>query len=197
MVQALEAQGRAQVERGEFEAGFALLQRALVMRRGQSEMPQADPSSAAAKQVAGYVRDPMRRGMLFTRPGDVFMMDPDGTHEIRVTHSPEHWNDHPAWASDGLHVLLSRFVGGDRDDRPDDRGRCEASYSSPRRRPGWNDMVPVPLDDGVVFERIDPAEEGELLLRPTGRIRSAPAHSRWSDHDPAPVPGGGAAGIRE
>ena len=188
--QALETEGRARVERGELETGFALLQRALVVRRGQSKMPQADPSSAAAKQVAGYVHDPMRRGMLFTRPGDVYMMDPDGTHELRVTHSPEHWNDHPEWASDGIHILLSRFVGGDRTialTTVDGAGIVQLTAPPP----GWNDLVPVPLDDGVVFERLNPENEASFYfvrLDGSGLRRLTPG---GGNHDPAPLPEGG------
>lgn len=189
MVQALESQGRAQVERGDRETGFALLQRALVMRRARTRVPPPDSSSAAARQVAGYVRDPMHRGMLFTRPGDVFMMDPDGTHELRITHSPEHWNEHPAWAADGVHVLLSRFEGGDRTIAMTTAdGASIVQLTAPP--PGWNDMVPVPLGDGVVFARMNPASEmgfyfvrldgsGLRALTPTGR-----------NHDPAPDPAG-------
>jgi Tol biopolymer transport system component len=188
LVRTLEEQGRAKVERGEREAGFALLQRALVIRRKQWDTLRVDTASAAARQVAGYVRDPMRRGMLFERPGDVFMMDPDGTHELRVTHSPEHWNEHPSWASDGLHVLLSRFVGGDRTIALTtvDGARMIQLTAPP---PGWNDMVPVSLGDGAVFQRMSPAQEATLYfvkLDGTGLRRLTPG---GRINDPAPVPG--------
>lgn len=188
MAQTMETQGRAQVERGEREAGFALLQRALVMRRGKAPLPEADPASPAAAQLDRYLHDPMRRGMLFTRPGDVFLMDPDGTHELRITHSPEHWNEHPVWASDGRHVLLSRFVGGDRTIAiATVDGANMVQLTAPP--PGWNDMVPVPLDDGVVFERLDPAGSASFYfvrLDGTGLRRITPG---GHEHDPAPIPG--------
>jgi len=185
----MEAEGRARVERGELEVGFALLQRSLGMRRGQTTLAQADPSSPAAKQLAGYLHDPMRRGMLFTRPGDVFMMDPDGTHELRVTHSPEHWNDHPEWASDGVHVLLSRFVNGDRAIAVTTvDGASMVQLTSPP--PGWNDYVPVPLDDGVAFQRVSPDGVSSFFfvrLDGSGLRRLTPGNR---DHDPAPTPDG-------
>ena len=188
LVQTLEAEGRARVGRGELEAGFALLQRALVIRRSQTKMPEANPASAAARQLAGYVHDPMHRGMLFTRPGDVFMIDPDGTHEIQVTHSPEHWNDQAVWASDGRHVLLSRFVGGDRTIAMTTiDGASMVQLTAPP--PGWNDMVPVPLDDGVAFQRASPAGEANFYFVGLDGSGLRRLTSGGRDRDPAPVPG--------
>ena len=189
VAQTLEAEGRARVERGDEEAGFELLQRALVMRRPRQSVPQTDPASPAAKQVAAYARDPMHRGILFTRPGDVFMMDPDGTHEVRITHSPEHWNDHPSWASDGLHVLLSRFIGGDRTIvMTTADGASMVQLTAPP--PGWNDMVPVPVDGGVAFERMSPTEKTSyyfVRVDGTGLRRLTPGEH---DHDGAAFPKG-------
>jgi hypothetical protein len=191
LARSLEAEGRARVQRGDEEAGFALLQRALVMRRAAMKVSPADTTSAAAKQIAAYARDPLHRGMLFTRPGDVFMMDADGTHELRVTHSPENWNDHPSWAGDGTHVLLSRFIGGDRTIAMTTAdGASFVQLTAPP--PGWNDVVPVAVGGGIVFERMTPppAEQASFYfvrLDGTGlrRLTFGP-----HDHDPAPFPDG-------
>jgi len=189
VAQTLDAEGRARVEHGDDEAGFELLQRALVMRRARQGVSQADPASPAAKQVAAYARDPMHRGILFTRPGDVFMMDPDGTHEVRVTHSPERWNDHPSWASDGLHILLSRFVDGDRTIAMTTAdGASMVQLTAPP--PGWQDMVPVPVEGGVAFERMRPTEKTSyyfVRVDGTGLRRLTPGEH---DHDGASFPDG-------
>ena len=189
IVQSLESEGRARVEEGDEAAGFALLQRALVMQRARMSVPQADTASAAMKQVAEYAREPMHRGMLFTRPGDVYMMDPDGTHEVQITHSPENWNDHPSWAGDGQHILLSRFIGGNRAVvMISADGASMVQLTAPP--PGWHDMVPVAVEGGVAFERISPAEKFSFYfvrLDGTG-LRRLTLEGR--ERDPAPIPGG-------
>src|SRR5439155_12615829 len=55
--------------------------------------------------------------------------------------------------------------------------------------PQWNDFVPLALDDGVVFERMNPADEASLwFVRLDGTdLRRLTASGRI--HDPAPVPG--------
>jgi tRNA A-37 threonylcarbamoyl transferase component Bud32 len=187
--QLIDAAGRARVVLGEHVTGFALLQEALMIRRGHASSSRADSSSAAAQQVAGYAHDPMHRGMLFTRPGDAFMMDPDGTHEIRVTNSPESWNNQPAWSTDGLHVLLSRSVGGDRAifvTTAD--GADMVQITAPPS--GWKDEMPVALGDRVAFVRTSPA--GDFSIYAVGvdgsGLRRLTQGGR--DNDPAPVPGG-------
>jgi hypothetical protein len=60
-------------------------------------------------------------------------------------------------------VLLSRFVDADRTIALTTvDGASMIQLTTPP--PGWNDMVPVALDDGVVVERMSAAEEGTLYF---------------------------------
>ena len=63
--------------------------------------------------------------------------------------------------------------------------------------PGWNDLVPVPLDDGVVFERMSPAEEAIFYFVRLDGSGLRALTSVVAIHDPAPLPGGAAPGVRE
>ncbi|HTK48269.1 MAG TPA: protein kinase [Gemmatimonadaceae bacterium] len=190
IVQTMELAGRGRVERGELEAGFALLQRALVMRRGEADgaAGRGASPSASARPVPSPAHAPTQRGMLFTRPGDVFLMHPDGTHETRITHSPESWNDHAAWASDGMHILLSRAVGGDRAIFVTSVDGSEmVQLTAPP--PGWKDEVPVPLDDGVAFVRTSPAGHADIYDVAADGSTISRLTTEGRVHDPAPVPG--------
>jgi hypothetical protein len=145
----LEAAGRTYVRLGDEERAFALLQEALIVRTRPDEASR--PVIALASPVSPVA--PAR--LLFNRPGDVYMMDADGTNEVRITNSPQAWNEAPAWAPDGKRILLSRDVAGARAIfvvNPDSGDM----YQLTAPPPGWHDAIPVALANGVVFKRSDP-----------------------------------------
>jgi tRNA A-37 threonylcarbamoyl transferase component Bud32 len=188
--QLLEAAGRVEVGIGEQQRGFALLQQSLVIRRQQAGIPSVDSVSPVAMQVARYAQDGMRRGMLFSRPANVFLMDPDGTHEIPITNSLEAWSDHPSWARDGKRVLFSRGISDSRAifiTAVDDAKFTQITAPPP----AWKDELPVPLGDAhVAFVRIDPSGDARICainLDGTGFTEITPGPH---DDDPAPFPAG-------
>ena len=159
----LAAAGDAQVALGEIEKGSALLQDALRLRRTVTPPLAADTTSKAAIQVARYMREGMHRGMLFTRPGDVHMMDADGTHQISITHSPANWANGPSWAPDGRRILISRLVDGRRSIFiANPNGVDFLQLTQPPL--GSEDVLPSALGERVVFHRNSPGKESRVYV---------------------------------
>ena len=188
--QLLEAAGRVDVGLGERQAGFGLLQHGLDIRRRQAGTPTADTTSLVAMQLASYARNEMRRGMLFSRPANVFVMDADGTHEIPITKSFETWSDHPSWARDGARVLFSRSVGDSRAIfMTTVDGTKFGQITAPP--PGWKDELPVPLGDArVAFVRINPSGDTKICAVGLDGSGFSEMTSGPRDTDPAPFPAG-------
>jgi Tol biopolymer transport system component len=174
----LDLAARIQVRLGEHEPAFALLQEALMLRNRASETPPIDTLTPV-----------MPPRLLFTRPGDVFMMDSDGRSETRVTNSPEYQDGEPAWAPDGRRILLPREVGGARSIfivNPDGTGMTQVT-SPP---PGWRDGLPVALGSAVVFAREDPHGGRRLYRVNVDGTGLTPLTAGPQDNDPAPSPNG-------
>jgi hypothetical protein len=177
----LDATGRVHARLGEYDRSFALLQEALIVRRRSSATP---PSSTSFTATEG---SPVTtRKLLFVRPGDVYMMDDDGTNEVQITHSPQAWNDSPSWAPDGRHILVHRNVAGGGGIfllSPDGTGMTQLTQPPP----GWRDELAVPLGARVVFCRRGP--QGDRIyavnLDGTGLTPLTPGPQ---DDDPAPSP---------
>jgi Tol biopolymer transport system component len=163
--QLLEAAGRIHAKLSEYDSAFALLQNALVVRRRvfrpgragvETTMATAVPGGAAAAVAV----DPARRKLLFVRPpGTVFMVDDDGTNEVRLT-DPAEIMTGPAWAPDGRRVLLSR-LSGDRGIyvvNADGTGLTQVTAPPP----GWEDHAPVALGNQVAFARSDSSHVPDL-----------------------------------
>jgi hypothetical protein len=188
--QLLAAAGGAAVGLGERQAGFELLQQGLVIRRQQGGLPRVDSASPMAIQVAGYSRNAMRRGMLFSRPATISMMDPDGTHEIPITNSMDSWSGYPSWARDGSRVLFTRAVGDSRAIfiTTTDGSRFTQITASP---PGWRDELPVPLGEArVAFLRMSPAGDARICAVNLDGSGLSEITLGPHDGDPAPFPAG-------
>jgi tRNA A-37 threonylcarbamoyl transferase component Bud32 len=155
----LEAAGRVHLKLGEHENGFRRFQDALVIRRQLAVSRAADsgmrvqPANAAS--VAAAAGDPTRRKLLFVRPpGTVFMVDEDGTHEVRITDSAETYTA-PAWAPDGRRVLVSRLSGARGIYIVNRDGTGMTQVTAPPS--GWTDYTPVTLGNQIIFSRADSA----------------------------------------
>ena len=176
--QVLEAAGIVQVKLLEYDSAFALLQEALVIRRRLADGRRAaDRTRANGGSTAAIAPDSTRRRLLFLRPpGTVFLVDEDGTHEVRIT-DPSETMTGPAWAPDGRRVLLARISGvrGIYVVNPD--GTDLTPVTAPP--PGWEDYGPLAFGSQVVFVRNDGASGGMIYrinLDGTGltRLTSGP-----------------------
>jgi len=164
----LDAVGRIHAKLGEYDSAFTLAQEALVVRRRLSDAGRGgaeDTMSTAAPRAGSTAADeanPMRRKLLFVRPpGTVFMVDEDGTHEVRIT-DPAETNTGPTWAPDGRRVLFSRHSGvrGIYIVNPDGTGITQVTAPPP----GWEDHSPLPLGNQIVFARAD-SSGGNAMYR--------------------------------
>jgi tRNA A-37 threonylcarbamoyl transferase component Bud32 len=165
--QVLEAAGRVHAKLRQYDAAISLMQSALVIRRRLGETRRAgvdtSGSSTGSPVTSGTAADPTRRKLLFVRPpGTVFMVDEDGTHEVRVT-DPAEMMSAPAWAPDGRRVLLSRFSGarGIYVIDPDGTGLTQVTAPPP----GWEDHMPSALGNQVVFTRTDSSHTRNRVYR--------------------------------
>ena len=151
----LEAAGIVQVRLHEYDSAFALLQEALVVR-GRVADVRGNRTVTRRRPTLVLARDPMRRPLLFTRPpGTVFMIDDDGSHEVRIT-DPNEASDAPAWAPDGRRVVFARVSGatGIYIVNTDGTGLTQVTASPP----GWLDGGPLALGNQIVFVRSDTAD---------------------------------------
>ena len=178
----LDASGRVLFRLGEAERSFGLLQEALVIRS------RANSNPAVQRQVAPLPKLASRK-LLFVRPGDVYMINPDGSEEVRLTNSPQAWNSDPSWAPDSARILLSRSVGGAHAIfimNVDGSGMTQISAPPP----GWRDDIAVPLGNRIIFCRRDGRGGGRLYsVKPDG-TDLRPITSGPKDDDPAPAPSG-------
>jgi len=185
----LEAEARTLVASGDTTRGIELLQQALLSRRRGERVVEPGTESPASRQVARYAAAEARRGILFSRPGDIYMVDPDGSNEVRITHDPESWNQHPAWAPDGKHILLTRSVDGYRA-----IFIADASGTSIRQLTeppvGWSDVQPTALGDAVVFVRMEPNGHYRLYRVEVDASGLTALTSGPRDGDPAPSESG-------
>jgi serine/threonine protein kinase len=136
----LEATGNLQTRIGELDHGFATLQQALIIRAPTTKAP---PVSGGG---------PAPHGLLFARPGDVYLIDENGNNEQRITNSPEALNATPNWAPDGKRVLITRTISGVRGIwlvNVDGSGMTQ--LTAPPR--GWVDEQAAALGDRVAFVR--------------------------------------------
>ena len=189
----LEAAGRIQAKLGEYDSAFSLLQDALVIRRRLSEAGRAGDKNTTATAVpradltAAAATDPTRRKLLFVRPpGTVFMVDEDGTHEVRIT-DPTEIMTAPAWAPDGR-VLLSRLSGvrGIYVANPDGTGLTRVTAPPP----GWEDLMPVALGNQIVFGRTDSSHARDAMYRVNLDGTGLTLLARDAGGTPAPSPKG-------
>ena len=181
----IEARGRAAIVAGDTSEGLGLLQQALLSRRRGERIVASGSESPASRQIARYAANELRRGLLFTRPGDIYMVDPDGSNEVRITHDQESWPGHPAWAPDGNGILLSRSVDGYRA-----IFIADASGTSLRQLTeppvGWLDVQPMALGNAVVFVRMEPTGRYRLYRVGTDASGLTALTSGERDGDPAP-----------
>jgi dipeptidyl aminopeptidase/acylaminoacyl peptidase len=179
--QVLEAAGIVQTKLREYDSAFALLQEALVIRRRLADTRRGGGRTVASSSSTPTVApDPRRRPLLFSRPpGIVFMVDEDGSHEVRIT-DPSETDDAPAWAPDGRRVLFSRMSGarGIYVINPD--GTDLTPVTAPP--PGWVDCCALAFGSQIVFNRTDDFErnmiyrvnvDGTGLTRLTSGLRDA------------------------
>ena len=161
--QLLEAAGIVQVKLRELDSAFSLLQEALVIRRRLAEVRRTvDRTHASGSSATGFAQDSTRRKLLFTRlPGTVFMVDEDGTHEVRIT-DPTETMTAPAWAPDGRRVLVARVSGARGIYFIDSDGTGLTPVTAPP--PGWVDTGPLAFGNQIVFTRNDGAE-GNMIYR--------------------------------
>jgi hypothetical protein len=161
--QLLEAAGIVRTKLREYDSAFSLLAEALVIRRRLADVRRGGNRTVASRSATPAIaRDPMRRSLLFTRPpGTVFMVDEDGSHEVRIT-DPSETNDAPAWAPDGQRVLLARMSGarGIYVINPD--GTDLTPVTAPP--PGWVDCCALAFGNQIVFVRNDGAK-GNMIYR--------------------------------
>ena len=158
----LEASARIHLKLREHDSAFVLLQNALVIRR-RAQTRTAANRAAPARPARSDATDPTRRKLLFVRPpGIVFMVDDDGTNEVRITDSTEVHNS-PAWAPDRQHVLVSR--------QSEPRGiymvNLDGTGMTQVTAPplGWTDHMPAALGDQVVFTRAVSGDELSIIYR--------------------------------
>jgi len=166
--QFIEAAGRIHAKLSEYDTAFALLQNALIVRRrlvrtGRASAATTMATTAPRAGPTAVAVDPTRRKLLFVRPpGTVFMVDDDGTNEVRLT-DPAEIMTGPAWAPDGRRVLLSR-LSGDRGIyivNPDGTGLTQVTAPPP----GWEDHAPVVLGNQIGFARTDSSHSTNDLYR--------------------------------
>jgi serine/threonine-protein kinase len=158
--QVLEAAGVVQARLREYDSAFALLQEALVIRRRLADVRRgADRGRASSSSMSAIAPASKRRKLLFTRPpGTVFMVDDDGSHEVRIT-DPNETSDAPAWAPDGRRLLFARFSGvrgisGIYIANPDGTDMTQVTAPPPR----WVDDGALALGNAIVFVRSDTAQ---------------------------------------
>jgi hypothetical protein len=176
----LDAAGRVYSRLGESEPSIALLQEALVVRSALNGAAQRSIAPPSAPKFAS-------RKLLFVRPGDVYMMDPDGSNEIRITNSPQAWNNDPAWAPDSSRILLSRDVAGAHAIfimNADGSGMTQVTAPPP----GWRDDLAVPLGSRIIFCRRDGRGGGRLYAVNVDGTDLRPVTPGPNDDDPAPSP---------
>ena len=182
----LRADGDALVRRGDVDAGFALLQQALALRSPSTDAVRANTPAAAP---TGPTQLEPHRPMLFTRPGDVYVMDEDGTHERRITKSLAARSGEPAWAPDGRRVIVTRVA-----DQAQAIFVMNADGSGARQLTappaGWEDHLPVAMGAGVAFARAGP--DGMSRIYRVNLDGSGLARLTSGPHDgnPAPSPDG-------
>ena len=161
--QLLEAAGIVQTKLREYDSAFSLLQEALVIRRRLADARRGgNRTVASTSSTPAIAPSPERRRLLFTRPpGIVFMVDEDGSHEVRIT-DPGETNDAPAWAPDGQRVLLARMSGarGIYVINPD--GTDLTPVTAPP--PGWVDCCALAFGNQIAFVRNDGAK-GNMIYR--------------------------------
>jgi len=192
--QLLEAAGNVQTRLREYDSAFALLQEALVIRRQITAVQRArDRPRAGGSSMALLPSTSNRRKLLFTRPpGTVFMVDEDGSHEVRIT-DPNENSDAPAWAPDGRRVLLARFgnAPGIYIVNPDGSDLTQIT-AAPR---AWVDDGALALGNAIVFVRSDTAQREwkgmiyRINLDGTGLTRLTFGPRANEDHA-APSPNG-------
>jgi hypothetical protein len=159
----LDAAGRVHMKLREFDSAFVCFQDALVIRRRLTDTRRANGTvpgrtKAAIASSVATTADPTRRKLLFVRPpGTVFMVDEDGTHEVRITDSTETMTA-PAWAPDGR-VLVSRFSGARGIYIVDPDGTGLTRITAPPQ--GWADYTPVAFGNRIVFAR-DSSDAGGI-----------------------------------
>jgi hypothetical protein len=148
----LEAAARVHLKLREYDSAFVRLQDALVVRR-REQARIADRGAPARAPPDDAVSDPVRRKLLFVRPpGTVFMVDEDGTHEVRITDSTE-VNNAAAWAPDGRRVLVSRQSEPRGIYAVNQDGTGMTQVTAPPS--GWIDHMPAALGEQIVFTRAD------------------------------------------
>jgi tRNA A-37 threonylcarbamoyl transferase component Bud32 len=151
----LDAAGRIHMKLREHDSAFVRFQDALVIRRRLGERIRVNDGTSSlstAPPVGSFAApgDRPRRKLLFVRPpGTVFMVDEDGTNEVRITDSTETMTS-PAWAPDGR-VLISRLSGARGINIVNRDGTGLTPVTAPP--PGWTDYQPVALGDQIVFFR--------------------------------------------
>ena len=187
----LEAAGRVHLKLDERENGFQRFQDALVIRRALDEarsarrgtpVPPTDVAPSAAAPGAA------RQKLLFVRPpGIVFMLDEDGTHEVRLTDSADVYGA-PAWAPDGRRVLVShpRDVRGIYVVEPDGTGMTRLTAPPP----GWTDHMPRAFGNQILFSRSDSLDVARIYrVNPDG-TGLAPLTGGPHDGNAVPSPTG-------
>ena len=191
--QLFEAAGNAQTKLHEYDSAFALLQESLLIRRRLAETRRGrERPRASGISTASIAPGPKRRPLLFTRPpGIVFMVEEDGSHEVRIT-DPNEISDAPAWAPDGRRVLFGRIIGiasGIYIVNPD--GTDPTQVTAPPR--GWADDGALALGNAIVFTRSDTVTHLGMIYRVnvdgTGLTRLTFGARAWDDEG-APSPNG-------
>jgi len=155
--QILEAAGNVQAKLREYDSAFALLQEALVIRRRLADRQRvADRARASGSSMAAVAPDSTRQQLLFTRPpSTVFMVDEDGSHEVRIT-DPNEKSDAPAWAPDGRRVMFARVTGATGIYIVNRDGTDLTRVTAPPR--GWWDHGPMAFGNAIVFVRSDSSD---------------------------------------
>ena len=191
--QVLEAAGNVETKLHEYDSAFALLQESLVIRRRLAETGRVRVRPRrSGGSLPAIPTDPIRRPLLFTRPpGIVFMVEEDGSHEVRIT-DPNENSDAPAWAPDGRRILFGRAVGvapGIYIVNPD--GTDQTQVTAPP--PGWMDDAALALGNAIVFSRSDTITHRGMIYRVNvdgTRLTRLTFGPRAWDDEPAPSPNG-------